>query len=482
MLYTGKKERKRNIPAWSIIWQLVAMLFLAGIVQGSSQYAGITLQPGGITATAASPEYTYIELRIMGPAGTPIYRNDSNGSPITWTMSESTVDGRYSWEIRLGTAPIQESRTDDGSQGTAAASEVVSGSFLIENGTVVLPAAEESSLLETFQAKSLSLVEMLSEFFVSTAYADQTINDDLIIIGSQCIGIDCANGENFGFDTLRLKENNLRIRFTDTSSSGSFPTNDWEITANESSNGGKNYLGFMDVDGGRTLLTLEAGAPANSIYVHSTGRVGMGTALPSTELHITDGDTTTIRLEQDGTSGWPAHSWDVAGNETNFFVRDVTNSSHIPFKVIAGAPENTLVIGNNGNVGLGVRNPTHTLHVAGNALITGNLELSSSRKLKNNIVPLEKDQAMQTIAALEPVTFQYKADPTEKSVGFIAEDVPDLVATNSRKSVSPMDVLAVVTKVVQEQQKTIEDLQKEVKELNMRLQKSTVSSTVTVNQ
>ena len=47
------------------------------------------------------------------------------------------------------------------------------------------------------------------------ALADQVILDDLIVDGSACIGFDCVNGESFGFDTLRLKENNLRIKFQD---------------------------------------------------------------------------------------------------------------------------------------------------------------------------------------------------------------------------------------------------------------------------
>ena len=58
----------------------------------------------------------------------------------------------------------------------------------------------------------------------ASALADQVILDDLIVDGSACIGFDCVNGESFGFDTLRLKENNLRIKFQDTSSSASFPS------------------------------------------------------------------------------------------------------------------------------------------------------------------------------------------------------------------------------------------------------------------
>jgi hypothetical protein len=49
------------------------------------------------------------------------------------------------------------------------------------------------------------------------------------------------------------------------------------------------------------------------------------------------------------------------------------------------------------------------------------------------------------------VRYNYKANPREKHVGFIAEDVPDLVAREDRKSLSPMDIVAVLTKVVQEQ-------------------------------
>ncbi|MBC8184459.1 hypothetical protein H8E88_25470 [candidate division KSB1 bacterium] len=57
-----------------------------------------------------------------------------------------------------------------------------------------------------------------------SAPPDQVILDDLIVDGSLCVGMDCVNGESFGFDTIRLKENTLRIRFIDTSSTSSFPT------------------------------------------------------------------------------------------------------------------------------------------------------------------------------------------------------------------------------------------------------------------
>jgi hypothetical protein len=60
------------------------------------------------------------------------------------------------------------------------------------------------------------------------------------------------------------------------------------------------------------------------------------------------------------------------------------------------------------------------------------------------------------------VTFSYKVNPEENHVGFIAEDVPDLVSTKGRKGLSPMDIVAVLTKVVQEQQRTMQEQQKTI--------------------
>src|SRR5206468_5349512 len=78
------------------------------------------------------------------------------------------------------------------------------------------------------------------------AMPDDVIPDDLIVQGSACVGLDCVNGEVFNFDTIRLKENNTRIGFMDTSSAAGFPTNDWTIRANDSANGGGNFLAFVD--------------------------------------------------------------------------------------------------------------------------------------------------------------------------------------------------------------------------------------------
>ncbi len=192
---------------------------------------------------------------------------------------------------------------------------------------------------------------------------DQLINDDLLVTGSLCVGTDCTNGESFGFDTIRLKENNVRIKFQDTSSTSSFPTTDWQITANDSANGGANRFSIDEVDGNKTPFTLEAGASSHSLYVDDKGHVGLGTSSPVVDLHAATGNTPTFRLEQNGSSGFTAQTWDVAGNEANFFVRDATNGSTLPFRIQPGAPSSSLFIAAGGNVGLGLENPSALLHI-----------------------------------------------------------------------------------------------------------------------
>ncbi|WP_291844252.1 hypothetical protein [Maricaulis sp.] len=203
--------------------------------------------------------------------------------------------------------------------------------------------------------------------FGSAASADQVFNDDVIITQSLCVGFDCVNGENFGFDTLRLKENNLRIHFDDTSNSASFPSNDWRIVVNDTGNGGASYLGIEDSTAGRMPFRVEAGAPANTLYVEADGDVGIKTANPVVDLHIVEGNTPTVRLEQDGSDGFTPQTWDLAGNEANFFIRDVTNGSQLVFRIEPGASENRIFVESDNDVGIGTNNPSEFLHVRGTA-------------------------------------------------------------------------------------------------------------------
>jgi hypothetical protein len=94
---------------------------------------------------------------------------------------------------------------------------------------------------------------------------------------------------------------------------------------------------------------------------------------------------------------------------------------------------------------------------------------ASSRDYKENVSNLSLEQALYAVQQLQPVTYNYKTDKEEKCIGFIAEDVPNLVAVKDRKGLSPMDIVAVLTKVVQNQQQEMELLKEESKWLKERI-------------
>jgi len=194
--------------------------------------------------------------------------------------------------------------------------------------------------------------------------SDYFANTDVITTGSLGIGYDIVAGESFGFATMILKENNLRIKFDDTSITEGFPANDWQLVANESIGGGANYFAIEDLTGTKVPFKVIAGAPTNSFYLASNGFLGMGTSSPVRSIHIVQGDSPTVRLDQNTLGGYPAQTWDVGGNDANFFVRDVTAGSTMPFRIKPGAPTNSVYISEEGNVGIGTSTPARKLHVS----------------------------------------------------------------------------------------------------------------------
>ncbi len=100
--------------------------------------------------------------------------------------------------------------------------------------------------------------------------------------------------------------------------------------------------------------------------------------------------------------------------------------------------------------------------------INGVFSIASSREYKENIDQLTTEEAMEALEKLSPVKFSYKSGSSQRHVGFIAEESPELVATKDKKALSPMDIVAVLTKVVQEQQKTISSWREELNELKGR--------------
>jgi hypothetical protein len=437
-----------------------------------------------------------------------------------------------------------------------------SGAFAILDGKLIAggaiePAAQQPRRGQSRGARLSPFAPAMLGDAEDVVPVDQVIPDDLIVQGSICAGFDCVNNENFGFDTIRLKENNLRIKFEDTSV-GTFPSVDWQLTANDSASGGANRFSIEDISNSRVPFTITANAATNSIFVDSTGRVGFRTSTPVLDLHVSTSNTPALRFEQNNSGGFTAQTWDVAGNEANFFVRDVTSGSRLPFRIRPGAPTSSIDISADGDIGMGTGSPATKLdirganvtddifaamgvdpaagpsfnygyagatfgrsagffnvrpdasatapnpsirfmtantqrmiidnegfiglgasinptspihHQATGAILSaaGAWQNGSSREIKQDIEALGSEEARATLIALAPIKYASKIEPTERHVGFVAEDVPDLVASPDRKTLGSMDIVAVLTRVMQDQQKTIENQEKLIAELAAKI-------------
>ena len=315
-----------------------------------------------------------VTLSVSTPSGEVITREIAAGKPVALSVSDlpNLEDGSYTYQITTSQrvpAHVQKllaAARENGNDAAARAilkgagirePQVESGAFMVVNGALVTAGGTESQRPVGSPVSNGSRVG-------APVTNDQVIPDDLIVQQSLCVGFDCVNNESFGFDTIRLKENNTRIKFEDTSV-GSFPTNDWQLTANDSASGGSSKFSIEDITGSKVPFTITAGASTNSIFVDSTGRVGLRTSTPVLDLHINTSNTPAIRLEQNNSGGFTAQTWDIGANEANFFVRDVTGGSKLSFRIRPGAPTSSVDISADGDVGIGTGSPDEKLHVEG---------------------------------------------------------------------------------------------------------------------
>ena len=189
----------------------------------------------------------------------------------------------------------------------------------------------------------------------------------------------------------------------------------------------------------------------NSQLFDDGNRVGIGTDAPEQRLEVNG----SIRI-YDQNSSVAGLMITQSSGETGYIMHNRASTL-----TIGAGSIDRITIDRDGNVGLGVSRPGHPLEMASGAYVTagGVWTNRSSRGSKQNIRMLTGDDALAAVMALEPVTFEYRAEQGEDYVGFIAEDVPSMLASDDGQSLSTMDVVAALTKVVQEQQRRIEALE-----------------------
>ena len=388
-------KHPRVLTLMSLVALFLAGLWSAAFGQATDGHLANVVGGGSSVRFEVVAQHAGVTLTITAPDGRSFTKEFKAGSSPGFELGDKSLpDGSYGYELRLRPVlsagqreALKDGRgKDDEPEAERAARKfpvmpnmIQSGAFAVINGQVIVaglseaqrtakasvaPVSKPASSDVTSGNTAAKLRNHRAALFSSLMF-DQVIPDDLIVQGSACIGLDCVTNESFGFDTIRLKENNTRIKFDDTSVSAGFPANDWQLTANDSASGGANKFSIEDITGSRVPFTITAGAPTNSVFVDSTGRLGLRTSTPVLDIHAATSNTPALRLEQNNSGGFTAQTWDIGANEANFFVRDVTGGSRLPFRVRPGAPTSSVDISASGNVGIGTASPNTALEVNG---------------------------------------------------------------------------------------------------------------------
>ena len=197
------------------------------------------------------------------------------------------------------------------------------------------------------------------------------------------------------------------------------------------------------------------GKLGNSQIFDDGNRVGIGTIEPEQRLEVNG----SIQIHDQNSSVAGLMITQSSG-DTGYIMHNRASTL-----TIGAGSVDRITIDRDGNVGFAVSRPEYPLEMASGAHVTagGVWTNRSSRDSKERIAELSAADALAAVMQLEPVTFRYKAEQEEDYIGFIAEDVPTLLATNDRESLSAMDVVAALTRVVQEQQRRIEELEAKLK-------------------
>ena len=448
--------------------------------------------------TVSTPDGEVVRSEI-GPRSAPTFSAfDEEG--------EARPDGSYHWELRLDPvlAPDVESELAAAlAQGDERAVRkirrahgldpelVQSGTFMLSGGAFV--AGREPEPTPGAPAAKLG----------SVTAADQVINDDLIVRGNACVGAPCLSGMSFGIFPLVVKGPFPYILFDDTSI---FAANhDWELIVNNDVFG-SNRFSIGNLTTGTIPFTVTGGAPTDSIFVDSRGRVGLGTSTPAAQLHVKH-YYPYIRLER---TGFAPFFWEIQANhpEAKLHVASFGSGTTDGKLLVKNHHPSTsgreLIEGNNKGTALTVLDDRETagnrwafgsaaggaflwdnqadpavemsLDTAGNLTTTGTVNGVSSREAKTDFAALDPKTTLSRVATLPISIWSYKADgPGVRHAGPMSEDFYQAFQLGQDdKHISFTDsagiALAAVQGLNQIVQEIVQEKDQEIADLKSRLE------------
>lgn len=240
-------------------------------------------------------------------------------------------------------------------------------------------------------------------------------------------------------------------------------------------NGLKSTL-FLNSIGGDVRIS------STRFTVTDGGYVGIGDTSPLAPLHIaTNGGDTSLTTHGYMLIGQPNGS-NISIDPNEIMARNNGAAATLYLQheggnvfVANGSGSGTLRVGTNGKF-IQMRNTGTQLDIdvssgdnlyinntgTGDVFIRNRRDIST-RTIKDGIFNLTTQDAYDLLANLSPVGFHYKDDANKRvELGFIAEDAPDVIATDDHKAISYQGIVATLTGVVRDQAARIDDLTAEL--------------------
>ncbi len=212
-----------------------------------------------------------------------------------------------------------------------------------------------------------------------------TANADLQLLPQGNVGIGTTS-PNAKLHITEQAESNYFLKLTGTLGTGN--------TYGFKTNGGNSQvLSLYDITSTNRLAVFGdteiqfATTGTSRLYIGSSGDVGIGTTSPNFKLnvHRSDSTNTTIGITNSSTGDarlyFDASNGDGAGgdymqmgqkNDLSGFIQMEQNAGSFSIKTASGGQDRLTVL-QNGNVGIGLTNPSYQLHVGGSAEIDGTL-------------------------------------------------------------------------------------------------------------
>lgn len=206
-----------------------------------------------------------------------------------------------------------------------------------------------------------------------------------------------------------------------------------------------NNIRIVDLTNNTAPFTVQVGASTSSLTINSDGNVGLGTGSATEKLHvvgsgIVEGNLTITEpndagaildlISGDNESSIRIKSGTTLGQNSDLEFHDrgipqwilrkainnnisflsVSPTITTPFKIEIASPDNQLYLKSDGNIGMGISNPSEKLHVVGSGIFTGDLNVTGSGIITNNfhvgtnLLNVREDLIKIGIGVSKPIT------------------------------------------------------------------------------